>query len=108
MNIGEMQRLLSRKAERDPGHKFGDLCGLLCDSDWLRLTHDHVAQNAGSKTAGCDGINMAAFDEDLEGNLRRLRESLRSETFVACPVRRMNIPKPNGKLRPLGIPMIRA
>jgi hypothetical protein len=105
MNVGEMQRLLSVKAEREPGHRFGDLFGLLCDEDWLRLAHDHVARNAGRKTAGCDGVVMADFDEDLEGNLRRLAGSLQSGTFEACPVRRVNIPKPNGRVRPLGIPM---
>ena len=107
MNIGEMQRLLSWKAEREPRHRFGDLFGLLCNTDWLWLAHDYVAQNAGSKTAGCDGIDMARFDECLEHNLHSLRESLQSQTFVACPVRRVNIPKPNGRLRPLGIPSIR-
>src|SRR5271154_7009833 len=78
INIGEMQRLLSCKAQREPNHRFDDLYGLLCDMDWLWLAHDHVAQNAGSKTAGCDGIDMAAFDQDTEGNLRRLREALQS------------------------------
>src|SRR5262249_45132043 len=39
-------------------------------------------------------------------NLQRLQESLRSETFETCPVRRVNIPKSNGKVRPLGIPSI--
>jgi group II intron reverse transcriptase/maturase len=107
MNIGEMQRSLSVKAEREPSHRFSDLYGLLCDMDWLRLAHGHVARNAGSKTAGCDGITMAGFDEDLEDNLRGLRESLMSGTFQASPVRRVNIPKGNGRMRPLGIPAIR-
>ncbi len=75
--------------------------------NWLRLAHDYVAQNAGRKTAGCDGVDMACFDENLEGNLQRLQEALRSNTFVAWPVRRVNIPKGNGKVRPLGIPTIR-
>jgi RNA-directed DNA polymerase len=107
MNIGEMQRKLSSWAEQDKGRKFYGLYDLLCDTDWLRLAHDYVAQNAGSKTAGCDGIDMMGFDEDLEGNLQRLRESLKSGTFAACPVRRVYIPKTNGKVRPLGIPSIR-
>jgi RNA-directed DNA polymerase len=107
INVGEMQRLLSLKAEREPGHRFDDLFGLVCDTDWLWLAYDHVAQNAGSKTAGCDGIDMAQFDGDAEGNLKRLREALESGTFVARPVRRVYIPKANGKVRPLGIPTIR-
>jgi retron-type reverse transcriptase len=53
-------------------------------------------------------VVMADFDEDLEGNLRRLAGSLQSGTFEACPVRRVNIPKPNGKVRPLGIPICRS
>src|SRR4051794_8099052 len=108
MNIGEMQRLLSLKAEREPGHKFGDLYSLICREDWLRLACACVSQNAGSKTAGCDGLCMSDFEADLERKLARLGEALRSETFAACPVRRVYIPKTGGKLRPLGIPTLSA
>src|SRR5262249_21196679 len=80
---------------------------LIRDVDWLRLAHAHVAQNAGSKTAGCDGLNMKAFNENLESNLVRLAASLRDGSFTPCPVRRVYIPKANGKVRPLGIPTIR-
>jgi retron-type reverse transcriptase len=107
MNIGEMQRKLSCWAEQDKERKFHGLFDLISDMDWLRLAHDYVARNAGSKTAGCDGVIMTGFDEDLEGNLRRLHEALKSDKFAACPVRRVNIPKANGKVRPLGIPSIR-
>jgi RNA-directed DNA polymerase len=107
MNIGEIQRLLSFKAEKESNHRFEDLYGLLCNKDWLKLAHDYVAQNAGSVTAGCDGINMKDFDENLESNLQRLREELKEDRFQPYPVRRVYIPKANGKLRPLGIPSIK-
>jgi group II intron reverse transcriptase/maturase len=107
MNIGEMQRLLSLKAEKDSSHKFEDLFNLVCREDWLRLATAYVSQNAGSKTAGCDGVDMSEFETNLEGNLGNLRQALRSDMFVACPVRRVYIPKANGKMRPLGIPTIR-
>jgi group II intron reverse transcriptase/maturase len=107
MNAGEMQRSLSVKAERSPDHKFDDLFNLVCDIDWLRIAHDHVSNNAGSITAGHDGINMSEFDGDLENNLQKIRDALKLGNFDAKPVRRVNIPKPNGKLRPLGIPTIR-
>jgi RNA-directed DNA polymerase len=107
MDTGDMQRKLSVWAEQDKNHRFFDLYHLLYDRDWLRLAHDHVAQNAGSVTAGCDGITMQLFDKDLEGNLQRLARELKSETFAPCPVRRVYIPKANGKRRPLGIPAIR-
>jgi len=107
MNVGEMQRKLSQWATQDKERKFYDLYDLLYDRDWLRLAHDYVKQNAGSITAGCDGINMARFDEELEGNLQEITEELQSETFKPMPVRRVYIPKPNGKTRPLGIPSIK-
>lgn len=107
MNIGEMQRKLSLWAEQDKERKFYGLYDLICREDWLRLACAYVSQNSGSKTAGCDGISMSECEEDLDHNLSGLRDALRSETFVACPVRRVYIPKANGKVRPLGIPSIR-
>jgi RNA-directed DNA polymerase len=107
VDVGELQRRLSQKAERVPTHRFGDLYNLLYDTTWLRLAHDRVAQNAGAMTAGCDGITMQVFDEHLEENLARLAKALRTETFEPAPVRRVYIPKRPGKLRPLGIPAIR-
>jgi RNA-directed DNA polymerase len=107
MNVGEMQRKLSQWATQDKERKFYDLYDLLYDRGWLRLAHDYVKQNAGSMTAGCDGINMGAFDENLEDNLQAITEELKSETFKPMPVRRVYIPKPNGKTRPLGIPSIK-
>jgi RNA-directed DNA polymerase len=107
VNVGEMQRKLSLWATQDEEPRFFDLYHLLYDKDWLRLAHDHVAQNAGSVTAGCDGITMAAFDEHLEANLQQLAEQVKAETFEPAPVRRVCIPKANGQSRPLGIPSIK-
>lgn len=107
MNVGEMQRKLSLWAEQDKERKFYDLYSLLCNDTWLRLAHDYVAQNAGSRTAGCDGITMRLFDERLEENLRSLAEELRAGTFQPLPVRRVLIPKADGRHRPLGIGAIR-
>jgi RNA-directed DNA polymerase len=107
MDVGDLQRKLSVWAEQDQDHRFYDLYHLLYDKDWLRLAHDGVAQNAGSVTAGCDGITMPLFDKDLEDNLQRLAQELKSETVAPHPVRRVYIPKSRGKSRPLGIPAIR-
>ena len=87
--------------------KFFDLYHLLDDGDWLRPSHEHVKQNAGSMTAGCDGMHMDLCDEHLEANLQAITEELQSETCTPSPVRRVYIPKPNGKTRPLGIPSIK-
>jgi retron-type reverse transcriptase len=108
MNIGEMQRKLSGWAEQNPERKFYGLFDLVCHMDWLRLAYEYVAQNAGSTTAGCDGVNVWKFEQDVEGHLHRLQELLQSDAFEACPVRRVYIPKANGKVRPLGIPLLRS
>jgi RNA-directed DNA polymerase len=107
MNIGEMQRKLSLWAEQDHERQFYDLYKLLCNMEWLQAACCHVEQNAGSKTAGCDGITMKDFKEHQETNLKRLQEDLKAGTFEPYPVRRVYIPKSHGKLRPLGIPSIR-
>jgi group II intron reverse transcriptase/maturase len=107
MNIGEMQRTLSQKAEKDKNHRFDDLYSLICRMDWLRLAHDYIEQNAGSKTAGSDREDMDTFNADLEINLQALQKELQAETFDARAGRRVYIPKANGKMRPLGIPTIR-
>jgi RNA-directed DNA polymerase len=107
VDVGEMQRKLSCWAEENSDHRFFDLYHLLYDKNWLRLAHDYVAQNAGSKTAGCDGINMREFDAEMERNLNQLAQELKAESFEPFPVRRAYIPKANGKLRPLGIPSVK-
>lgn len=111
MDVGETQKKLSLWAEQERTHRFYDLWHLLYHEDWLRTAQAHVRQNAGSQTAGCDGVVMKDFEEDLEGNLKRLREDLKAGRFEPQPVRRTYIReiKPGGrvKMRPLGIPAIR-
>jgi len=91
MNVGEMQRKLTiwagqRLAEPDLGLfasrkdlRLHDLYHLLYDADWLRWAYEHVRRNSGSKTAGCDGLNMNDFNRDLEVNLQRLAEELEAD-----------------------------
>lgn len=107
MNVGEMQRKLSLWADKDKGRTFDDLYNLLYDPVWLRQAHDKVKSNAGSVTAGCDGITMSTFDENLESRLSDLAEELKAQRFTPQPVRRVTIPKARGGKRPLGIPAIK-
>jgi group II intron reverse transcriptase/maturase len=106
MDVGGMQRKLSRWAEEDTTRKITDLYSLLCNETWLREAHQHVNTNAGRRTAGINGVTMAKFNENLDTNLDKLREQLKAEVFEPQPVRRAYIPKANGKRRPLGIPSI--
>ena len=102
-----MQRKLSQWATDDPTKRFVDLYSLLCNEVWLRVAHYSVNSNQGRETAGVDEQSMSNFNGDLEGNLEKLRESLKARIFEPLPVRRVYIPKANGKKRPIGIPGIR-
>ena len=106
MNIGEMQRVLSQKAARESAYQFRNLYYLLSNDDWLHAAYDRVRHNTGSQTPGVDGQTMRAFEAHGEENLTRLRDILRTKQFVPAPVRRVYIPKANGKTRPLGIASI--
>jgi len=82
----------------------------LMDKVWaprnLRAAFAEVKRNRGG--AGADHVTIDRFEADLEGNLRRLEESLRDGTYRPQAIRRAWIPKPGGReKRPLGIPTVR-
>src|SRR5882724_8113264 len=102
-----MQKKLSQWATENPTERRRDLYSLLCNAVWLRAAHSSVNTNQGRETAGIDGESMSDFNRNLEDNLETLRQQLKAKTFEPLPVRRVDIPKANGKTRPLGIPGIR-
>jgi len=107
VNVDEMQKKLSQKAEKEPEHQFENLYGMLCNEGWLRVAAHTTLQNRGSVTAGIDGMTKSSFLEDFDGNINRLKEALKAKTFEPTPVKRVYIPKPNSeKKRPLGIPIL--
>jgi len=107
MNVDEMQQKLSLWSDKDKDKQFKDLFNLVCNKDWLRVAYEKVKRNAGSVTAGVDGINIYGFEKNLEGQLDRIHQALRTGTFEAQPVRRVSIPKANGRPRQLGIPTVK-
>ena len=72
----------------------------------LELAWEKVKRNRGS--GGVDGQSIDDFERNLEGNLNRLYDDLRTQTYQPQPVKRHLIPKSGqpGKFRPLGIPTI--
>ncbi|MFO7760417.1 MAG: hypothetical protein R6V20_02220 [Desulfobia sp.] len=56
--------------------------------------------------SGVDGVDRTVFEADLEENVRQLATALKEKRYKAKLIRRRNIPKPGGKQRPLGIPVI--
>ena len=56
--------------------------------------------------SGVDGVTMLEFERDLKGNLYRIWNRLSSGSYFPPPVKRVEIPKSDGKVRALGIPTI--
>jgi RNA-directed DNA polymerase len=77
----------------------------LCTEGTLKAAFKAVKANDGSP--GIDGITVAEFESRLEEELARLREELEGWSYKPNPVRRVEIPKPNGGVRLLGVPCIR-
>src|SRR4029079_16253924 len=63
-----------------------------------------VAKNNGSP--GVDGITIDRYEKDVEANLGRLSEKLRTGDYRPKAIRRTHIRKPDGTMRPLGIPTV--
>jgi RNA-directed DNA polymerase len=70
----------------------------------LRRALKQVRRNKGAP--GIDGMTVDELPEYLKHHWPRLREELMAGTYVPQPVRRVEIPKPDGKTRPLGIPTV--
>jgi len=78
----------------------------LCKAEWLRAGFRRVKKNQGSP--GIDGVTIAEFESHLIEELSRLKQELESWTYKPSPVRRVEIPKPDGKgIRLLGVPTVR-
>ena len=76
-----------------------------CISKWeVWEAYKLVKANKGS--AGVDGQSIAEFEEDLKNNLFKIWNLMSSGSYFPPPVRRVDIPKDNGKTRPLGIPTV--
>jgi RNA-directed DNA polymerase len=66
--------------------------------------YKHVKANQGA--AGVDGQSIAEFERDLANNLYKLWNRMASGSYFPPPVRRVDIPKGDGRTRPLGIPTV--
>ena len=101
-DIIKTPRSLAKKALHQPTHRFDPL---YCQREGIETALEGVLANQGARTPGLDGITK----EDLvtEGScsalVQALEQELREGSYHPLPIRRVYIPKSNGKHRPLGI-----
>ena len=106
--LTSLRAKLAQKAKQEPKFRFYTLYGLLYRVDILEIAWQQVWKNGGA--AGVDGITIDAIRQANGGVDRLLREiarELQERTYTPKPVRRVYIPRPDGKLRPLGIPTVK-
>lgn len=65
-----------------------------------------LAVKANRGSAGADGVTIEAFEHNLARNLYKIWNRLSSGCYMPPPVKRVEIPKSDGKTRPLGIPTV--
>ena len=105
-SVQKLQKALHDKAKGSPDFRFYALYDKVYREDVLAYAYQCCKANGGA--AGADGQTFEAIEEYGVGRwLDELAEELRSRTYRPQPVRRVYIPKPDGKQRPLGVPTIR-
>lgn len=102
-----MQNKLARWAKEDGERRFDRLLRLIANRSWLQEAARVTLASSGARTPGIDGINKPMMEESLPFQLETIRQELLEGNYYPQPARRVYIPKPNGKQRPLGIPTLR-
>lgn len=100
------QELYARAKRREV---FTDLMPIVLNRENILLAYRNIKSNSGNNTPGTDGLRIKDIErltaEEVIAKIR-LEVSGRKDGYQPKPVRRKDIPKPNGKTRPLGIPCI--
>jgi RNA-directed DNA polymerase len=101
-----LQSKLHRAAKEDLSRTFGILYDKVVQWEVLWTAWIRVQRNRGAP--GVDGRTILAIKEEGEVQfIREIQRELMERCYRPQPIRRLYIPKPNGKLRPLGIPVVK-
>ena len=106
VNVRRLQNRLWAAAKRSSGRRFHALYDRIHRDDVLWEAWERVRVNRGA--AGIDKVTvMAVEDYGVHRMLGEVAADLRAGSYRPAPVRRVEIPKPDGRMRPLGIPIVR-
>jgi RNA-directed DNA polymerase len=106
LSVQKLQKALHAKAKEASGFRFYALYDKVYRKDTLAFAYQCCQDNGG--VAGVDRQTFGDIEQyGVERWLDELAQELRSRTYRPLPVRRVYIPKPDGKQRPLGIPTVR-
>ena len=103
---GRVKQALGRirqAAEREKRGKLTSLMHHIYAVDTLREAYYRLEREA---AAGVDGITWRQYGEELELSLQDLSGRLARGAYRASPVRRVYVPKPDGRQRPIGVPVL--
>jgi RNA-directed DNA polymerase len=104
--VRKLQNRLWAAAKQSEGRRFHAIYDRIYRDDILEEAWRRVRANRGA--AGVDALTIAAVEAyGVEHMLGELQESLRAGNYHPKPVRRVEIPKPDGTKRPLGIPTVK-
>jgi group II intron reverse transcriptase/maturase len=108
-NSGETLRgaeadLTTRQWTKAEWSQESGLMDVVCERGNLKLAYQRVVSNKGA--AGVDGIGIAGFDDHLKQHWPTIKAKLLSGEYMPAAVRRVDIPKPQGGIRTLGIPTL--
>jgi len=122
MNVEEVQRRLweqskAHKENREASVPFfpmnpydkriRNLSDLMHHPVWLEEAAKRVFRRSKGKAPGVDNVIVSEFRKRESENIENLRQELKKGTYRPQPLRRVEIPKANGKMRQLGLPCLR-
>ena len=105
--VGKLLAALHAKAKESPDQRFYSLYDKVYRDDILRHAYDRCRANGGAPGVDGQDVRGRGVARAWSGGWRNWRKNCGIETYRPQPVRRVMIPKADGKVRPLGIPTVR-